>query len=508
MSLNDQYIPIKRQLMTGVNTKQHPLLIGETQVEIGHNMDFSQLGRNAKREGFATESNDVGSNAFTNLVYYNPNGGAPIMLGMEDTNLRKYTGSGNWSAALDAGFTTDLYTMFVVGNDEVLISNGTDNAHTIDSADSVTDLGDTNTSPPKGVVGAYAFDRFFVAEGDKVYFSDVASTTFDRSANFFRVNIGDNSAGEITNIVLFRDKELVIFKPDSTWVLYADGTTPLTDWALKIHDSEYGCVSKEAAKKVGNDIHYWGIDGPRSIKRNAQDKLYGLELPTSDAITDWVEGINHGALDQIRAIYFKNRLIFAVPYGASTIANYWYVYFFQENPQFNGWSIWSEIDTAAFCKFPISGEEKLFFSDGNDDGQIYNWPSGTSDNGTAIECELRGRQEDFSKEGIGPVAKVLQNMYLVFETNDDSEVTIDVQTDEGGFITLGTEDLTSDAPVLPQMLPFDLNAKTIIRVKLAGDLLEHWYNMQWRVTQDTLDHGFTLQEVIMMVTFEKYEWEV
>jgi len=522
MPLHENYLPIRRQLFTGMNSRGHPQLIGPTQLEVGRNLDLTQLGRNKKRAGFATVANDVGAADFTNLVRFNPRGGSDILLGMEDTNLRKWTGSGNWSAALDSGFTATDYTLLLPGNDICIISNGTDNVHYIDNADTVTDCGDLTADAPKGaLVGCYAKDRFFMALNDIVYFSNVVTTAgaepvFDRATNIFRVNQGDNSSGEITNIVPFRNDELVIFKKESIWLLRMTGNSdPLNDWTLEPIDTSTpksigtGCIAKDSAIKVGDDIYYWAVDGVRSLRRNEQDKIIGLTLPISDPIyTTYIEGINHSQTDKIRGIYFENKLIFAAPFGSSSVADYWFVYHFQTDPQLNGWTYWDGFATTAFAKYPVSGEERLYFSDDADNGQIYRWPSGTSDNGTAIAFEMRGRMEDLSEMGMGAHKKVGQSLYATFEAAGGSTATIDAQKDEQGFSGVGTQLLTNEAPTLPVDLDFELIGSSVIRSKFNLQPFEHWYNFQWKITQDTLDEELTVQEIAIFSTVEDYEHEV
>ena len=103
-----------------------------------------------------------------------------------------------WSN-IDAGFSADTTTNFVQAKDMLFILNGTDNVHTMDSGESVTDEGNTNADPPRTQYGEWAENnRLFLsgsktqADRDIVWFSDsLDPQTFDRSLNRFAVSQGE-----------------------------------------------------------------------------------------------------------------------------------------------------------------------------------------------------------------------------------------------------------------------------------------------------------------------------
>ena len=515
----DQLVSIRRQLFTGMNTRGHGTLISATQGTKLLNTDLSQPGRTKKRQGYA-EQFDAGDKMIQNAVRFNPYGGSDSIAIIEGTNLRHWDGtllSGALSVPVKDDFTTDLYTMLLVGNDKLLVSNGTDNVHSYDASWSETDEGNTDTDPPKGIVGCYFKDRYFICQNDYVYFSDVASTTFDRTANFFRVNRGDNSAGVITSMVPFRNDELIIFKEDSVWLLQTTGNTdPLADWNLQPVQAStpdvtgYGCISKQGAVRVGDDIYYWARDGVRTIKRNEQDKVMGIDLPISDLIyPDYAEAINWGQAGKIRATFFRNRVIFAVPYGSSTYPNYWFVYTIQLDASQNGWTVWSNMNTSTMVRFPVSGKDSLFFADGQADGKLYiAFDDDEDDNGTDIEWDFQGRIENFSDHGLEANLKWGASLFLRFEASENSTVEIEVNVDEGGWTYLGSVDLNIDYPHLPIALPFDLVSASVVRAKFSLDQFDHWYNIQLRFRQTGTGMTVSLLEYILLAKVENYEYEV
>lgn len=507
----DQYYPVRRNLITGMNSKQHPTLIGPTHVEKIINGDLSQLGRTKKRTGFSTAGNTVSANILSGMARFNPSGGTDCILGVEGTNIRHWDGSGNWSAAIDSGMTGVTYTKILVGNDLALVLNGTDNVHSVNASFTVADLADTNASPPKGTVGTWFKDRWFIALNGLVYFSGVGNQTFDRGANYFRVSVGDNDS--ITNIVPFRNDEMYIFKEHSIHQLYCpNNSDPLNDWWLRPVDVNVGCIAKDSAVQVGDDIYFFSEDGVRSLKRNEQDKVMGVNIPISDPIyTTWIENINWSVKEKIRGVYYPpmNCIIWAVPYGTSTVPNYWHVYFLQQSEGMNGWSVWKTEDpnswTTGFVKYPINGEMQLFFSDSSE-SQIFKMFDGDDDDGEGIEYEEIGRMEDLAEMQLEANQKYGISLYIKAGATDQSQIDLDCQVDEEGWQDIGTVDLDIAWPALPVNLPFTLTGKSITNSKSSLDVLEHFYNIQYRLQQTAANsQPLEIMERMFVLKVEGYE---
>jgi len=505
----EQYTPIRRNLVTGMNSTNHPALIGPSEVESLINADLVELGRTKKRDGFDTAGNEPTTDKFEGMARFNPAGGTDSIIAIEGENLRHWTGTGNWSAVDDAGFTDGLYTKIIVGNDLALILNGTDNVHSVGPAWSTVDLADANTSPPKGVVGTYFKDRWFIAKSGLVYFSDVGTQTFARDANFFRVSVGDND--DITNLVAFKENELFIFKENSTWLLYTSGnSTPLTQWDLIPVDTTTGCVSKEGAVKVGDDIFFMSNDGIRSIRRNEQDKSYSVQIPISQPIEKtWMDGINWTYKSLIRATSYKNRVIFTIPYDDSLVCNYMFVYFLNKDPALNGWSVWSTDHSTAwsnnFVKFPVDSQIKLFFADSSV-AQIYQMFSGNDDDGSGIEYEEVGRIENGTEMNLEGNTKYGKSLVIRTGADADSIINVYAQVDESGYVDLGDMDMNVENPSLPESLPFELLNRNVTLKKFSLDEMEHWYNIQYRIVQDAADsYPLSIFERMFIVGVEKFE---
>jgi hypothetical protein len=146
---------VKRDLSGGVNTRQFEQIIQDNQAIKLQNILLETAGERALRSGRTDIDATYPASAGTGvcLFGFDPDGGQFELLAVQKTNLSGWQLSGTFSN-YDTGFTTDLPTTIVkVGmsgqNDIVLVSNGTDNVHSMYQNHTVTDLGNTNTSPPK-----------------------------------------------------------------------------------------------------------------------------------------------------------------------------------------------------------------------------------------------------------------------------------------------------------------------------------------------------------------------
>lgn len=482
-------IKLRRAVVTGLNTEGHPALISDTQCARLINADLSQLGRLKKRAGFSSVANDLGADPFVSLARFNPQAGIDVMLGYNQKEIRYWDFGSDWSVALKTGFTPSEYAKFIIGNDKALFINGKDNAQLIDASFNVTDLGDDVNSPPVGDVGCFFRDRYFIAKDSILYYSDVITADFDRTSNFFRVNPGDNDS--ITNLIPFRNDELIIFKEHSIWLLKTYGAN-ISSWYLqpvnvKVDDrsTTAGCVAKDAAVRAGDDIYFFAEDGVRSLRRNEQDKLFGLEVPESDLITsEWIDLINWQHKDKIRSVCYRNRIIFAVCSEFSTTPDIWLVLHLQRDPSLNGWSVYKTIDTKTFAKAYYMGQEKLYFSS-NTSGQIFEMFKGISDNGAGFEFEYISRLEDLGNLNFQANTKRAASLFIRGTSKINSTVTVMIRFDENiAWETLGVINLSENVPTLSLTLPFNLNGKNVVQEKF-NDLSNYgiWTNVQIRLYQ-------------------------
>jgi hypothetical protein len=193
--------------------------------------------------------------------------------------------------------TTSLPTKMIKAyktptGDIVLLSNGTDNVQEIAPDYTVTDLGDTNTSPPKTKVMTTYRNRVWALKNDLAYFSDAApsdwSVSFVRDTNAYRMPLGEERF-----ILATRDAGLIFGGKEQIWGLNPSAVPVATDVPEKLLD--YGCAAGETACQVGDDYLYLAFDGVRAIKRTIQDKLQvGDSKPLSYLLKDFYNKTNVG----------------------------------------------------------------------------------------------------------------------------------------------------------------------------------------------------------------------
>lgn len=380
---------------------------------------------------------------------------------IKNTDLQRLDDDFKGWTNIDTGFTADLTTNFVQANDILFILNGTDNVHTMDSAESVTDEADTNTDPPKGTFGEWASNnRLFISgsltdsDRDFVWFSDALDPqTFNRSTNVFKVRSGDG--GKVTWLKMFKEFELIVYKNDSIFVLDMDGTTPLTDWQLKPLSVAIGCPAGRTVADIGNDHIFLGTDGFRLLSRTTFDKLRVGVI--SEPIQDIIDDINQDAI-QNSVGYFENGLyIVGVPTGTSTIPNQFLIWdsvAAQRNQDPN--SAWTVIKSdrwklSCLTSFGFGDNKKTFVGGEADSLSLcYKVLSGNTDNGWAVNQIITGIDHDYGDRSSD---KIFDPLQVVAQTGSDGVYNIEMEVDRGGFISIGNTGTLSGGLTTPFTTP-------------------------------------------------------
>lgn len=471
---------IRKDASGGQNNRIHGSNIGDNQVTVLLNADIGTPYQTSKRPG-NTLVEDVSNNAGTGILGFEPDGGTNQLLITEGTNLRSWPGSGTFTTR-KSDFTTGLRTKIIkVGqsgqNDIVLISNGTDNVFAMTQGYSFTDLGDTNTSPPKTKVMTYYRNRVFALKSNLLSFSDAFpsnyATAFDRTTNAFRIPVGSERA-----VLGVRDLGLIIMGSEQIWGLNPSSTPSATDLPEKILDT--GCASGETAVQVGDDVLYLAYDGVRGVFRTQQDKLQsGASYPLSYVLKEEVESINWTQIDKACAVYFDNKYFISLPVDSSSYNNEVWVYY----PATQGWMVITGWNIAAFSKLKVNGEERLYGVDSTD-GSVYRLWNGFSDNGTAINYQEEGRKEDMGQ----PLVTKTGGVYKLRAFGAGSyDVSVYVSIDDGDYTLLGTMSLDAGGLTLPFTLPATLSSTTILEEQFHLDSLGPWRQIRFKIQHNDLN---------------------
>jgi len=399
---------------------------------------------------------------------------------IRDTNLERLDDDFKGYTVIDSGFTADLTTNFVQAKDLLFILNGTENVHSMDSAETVTDEGNTNTDPPRTTVGAWAQNnRLFVggslteAERDFIWFSDsLDPQTFDQATNVFKVRSG--SSGRVTWLQTFKLNEMIIYKDDSVFVLNMTGATPLTDWTLEPVNVEVGCKAGRTVQDIGNDHVFLDNENRvRLLQRTTFDKLQTAVI--SDRVQSILDTINVDAVEKAASWFIDGKYYLAIPTGTQTENDVVLVWDTAAarliGREDTGWSVIpsGEWFASVFTEFEFGDNKlRLVFGDNRTVSLTYK-QSGNNDNGAAIRMRIAGQDHDLGNRGSD---KIWGPLHVVWDAGESTSVEIFAEIDRGGRRSLGTLSLSGGAPVLPIDLPFDLGgsakASDVFFVKQIG----------------------------------------
>ena len=465
---------ITRDVSGGQNNRQHPSLLQENQAKALTNTDIGTPGQRSSIPGITLIEN-IDSAAGTGAFNYDPQGGTANILVAKTTKVQRWIGSGLFTDVV-TGLTTGLKTAFTKAfktgtGDVALVFNGTDNVREISQTYAVTDLGNTNTSPPLTQVVTTFRNRVWALKNDLLYYSTAApsnyATAFDRTTNAYRLPVGDQRF-----LLGTRDLGLIIGGKEQIWALNPSVTPAATDRPEKL--SDIGCAAGKTAVTVADDYFYFGFDGVRGIKRTIQDKLqYGTSVPISYRLKTEFSTINWSVIDKATAIYWDNKYFLALPVNGSSTNNQVWIYY----PATDGWTVRSGWAVGDWTTFKINGEERLYYIDATT-GKFYRAWYGASDNGSAITFTEESRDYDL---GQPLIKKVGGHLKVVAKPTGDYNLSIYGSFDDGEYSLLGSLNLSTSLISFPVTFPVtfepDNQAYEIFHLDSYGP----WYKFRYKL---------------------------
>lgn len=385
---------------------------------------------------------------------------------MRDTDLERLDDDFDSWTTIDSGFTADLTTNFVQAKDLLFILNGTDNVHSMDSSESITDEGNTNTDTPRTTVGAWAQNnRLFLggskteSERDFVWFSDsLDPQTFDRAVNVFKVRSG--TGGKITALKPFKLNELVIYKNDSTFVLNMTGATPLTNWTLQPINDSIGCSAGRTIQNLGNDQVFLDNEGRvRLLTRTTFDKIQTAVI--SEPVRSILDELNIDSIQNCCSAFINGKYYLGIPTGTNSYPDTVLIWdttavTVKSDPA-SGWSV---IPSTLWYPSAMSSFEfgdnslRLVFADNRAVSTCYK-QYGNLNNGAKITMDVAGPTHDV---GDRATDKIWGPLHIVWQSGENVDVEMFAEIDGQGFISVGKLSVAGDAPILPIDLPFVLSA--------------------------------------------------
>lgn len=485
-AVDQQPLYIKREnLSGGQNTRLNGGSIGEDELTVAYNLDLSVPGQMDKRPGLTVIGNDSGGRTLAMSAYY-PTGGTPAVYLAETTNVKKWTGSGNWSSALYSSLTTGLDTQFVQGgesgeNEILFLQNGTDNPLRINSGDTFQDLGSGATSPPKSTIMLWFNNRPWVLKNGFLYYGDAFSTDYSTAfsaSNGFRFSGygGDRGLFSIRSADSTTNSSIIVGMQNGIFGLAPSATPAATDRPYVI-TTQHGMVERKCITQMGDDIAYLAPDGIRSLKRTINDQLQvGVSYPLSYRLKDEFDTINWAQSSKFHMTFWQDKLFFFfVATGSSEINRCWVYWPALDNGTGKGWAVITGWAVTATAKFFVNGQENLY--GGSSDGTTYQLWDGYDDNGTAINLQIETRDEDFGQPAIYKSGGELE---VIAEAVGSYDITVSASIDGGGYQTLGTMSLASSAPTLPVALPFNLASSTRVSEKFHLDSLGRFRHIKFK----------------------------
>lgn len=515
IGLDQQPIYIKRESFAGgQNTRLNSGSIGEDELTVAYNLDLSVPGQADKRPGLTVIGNDSGGRTLSMAAYYPTSGTNAIYL-TETTNVKKWTGSGNWSAALYSSLTTGLDTQIIQGgesgeNEILFVQNGTDNPLRINSSDTFQDLGSGATSPPKSTISLFFNNRWWIIKNGFLYYSSAFpadySTAFD-AANGFRFSGygGDRGLFSIRSADTTSSSSIIIGMQNAIFGLAPSATPAATDRPY-IVTTQHGMIERKCICQMGDDIAYLAPDGIRSLKRTIADQLQvGTSYPLSYRLKDEFDNINWAQSSKFHMTFWQDKLFFFfAAVGSSEINRAWVYWPALDNGTGKGWAVITGWAITATAKFFVSGQENLY--GGSSDGTTYQLWEGSDDNGTAINMQLETRDEDFGNPSI---YKSGGEVEIVAEAVGNYDLTISASIDNSGYTTLGTMSLASGGAQLPVALPFNLSSSSKTSQKFHLDPLGRFKHIKFKVQHNATNGSdiIRLYEINTTTYAEAYEAE-
>lgn len=492
------HMDILNSFAKGQNDRDKADIIDDTQAVLLQNAIVEDTGIVRKRKGLQIIGDDLGSTAGLGInSYKHSTAGLRHLVAFNGTIYKLNATETTWTS-ISTGLTANLDVTFIFAGDYAFIMNGTDRIRYYNAAaETVTTFGSTATDPPLAKIGVYARERVFVVdEGNpsRIRYSDSGNVLNYPALNDIPVNEKDGQ--RINSLFIFKD-DMLIFKERSVWALNISASNYLTSLTLELIDNNYGTLSPESVRQIGNDVIFIDQYGDvRSLIRTALGDLTAGARPFSDTIRGTIDknfpptadGINRAYIDKISSIVYRDNYYMAYPNGTNSTNNRVAVW----NMRQGSWVIFIGWNISHWAQFTLSNIDYLVGCEATNDSLVYKCFQGTSDNGAAIDFDVKTKE---LKAGwVGDKEWILLD---ILGDADGGNLVVSTQLDAGGWQTLGTFAMIGDAPALPQTLPFNLGSETNARTKYHLNTLGRADGLQVRLRNNTSTDTITVRNLIV-----------
>lgn len=278
------------------------------------NMNFIETGYLSKDTGFslhgATETTEMHS-----LFNYEKKDGTSYLIRAKGTKIQKYNTTTLLWEDTSKTITVDKKFGYVVYNNILYCSNGTDTVFSYDGT-TFTDC----SGIPKGTILEIFEDRLYVsgvlAEPLTVYYSNVTTITTFTGTDLFQP-LGVDVVTSLKNYY----GSLLVFKKQSIWKVTRVQDTSGTYYnKQELQSNRYGAINRHCVKWVENDI--WFFTG-REVRafgfKDQQTGVLGLNSSVlSEPIKETLNTISDSNLPYAFCYYNDRKFYLAISLSSTT----------------------------------------------------------------------------------------------------------------------------------------------------------------------------------------------
>lgn len=415
----------------GLNIREDPGAIDDTELTEAININIGKAGEIQKRTGLEKMHNGttLGSNSTKILGHFLTDTISQLIVKAGgnvyySTDAANYTLIGAYS---DAEWGVQYAGAFyIIRSGNVIVKwDGTTATNVAGS--------------PSGTFGIIYKERMFVLNtaatgtlSSRLYFSnagDVSATGWI-GTNFFDIQPGDGDF--LVTLVILNDL-LYIFKGKATWALYVQGT--VTDWIVRTINSEFGCVSKYAAKIIAGYLY---LSSEKGIYRTDGTSFTDISLDIGPVLVNRVVNLTTVNIDSM-GIWGDQLICLISPSSGQKL---YYIYHYRIGTwtqwQFSG-GLLPQTFFEVRANTPGVG---LYAGDNNSTGIIFRY--GTSvytDAGASYQVSIRSKEFD-----VGIPLNMKRGKWIGVDLIGDSNISYEQLSDyvnlvTGTFVSTSTRSL-------------------------------------------------------------------
>jgi len=467
----------------GLNTHVFPTEIRDNQAQILNDL-FADPGLLKKRGGtdtFATMASGV-SGAARAFVDFRPDDGSgqALLVHVED---RIYSANSSGTLSLRATIpNSDNEGEFEQGLNKIYFCDGTSDPIVFDTALSFSTIASTATSMPRHTTSEYFLNRVWtndVANKSHLLYSGVLDDYFDTTAQVFKFGEGSGNS-EIIKIIGYRNQELLVFMNNRIEELIVTDSADNSTWVRRVIDDRYGIGAKDSIREIGGVIYF--LDNERRVRalnRTALDAPTGTQaIPISIEIETDLDRINKLHIEKASAGVYEDFYMLAVPLDDNTENSAIYVYDVTQQSWYGPW----DLSAGKFIESDIRSQGRDSYFGNTSTADMIRMFDGTFDDDDAsIETVVVTKKYDFGRPESD---KIFNEIEIACLGTGEGTVTVEARVDQAGFTTVGSFQIVSGGPLLPEDLPFNLGGSGIVRAKFHLESFSRGRNIDFRFTHD------------------------